>query len=153
MMGMAARGWRSAHRLVLCFSAAPRLTAELLAWRVSLPFAKRALTVQTLARIMWAGSRSAQKPDVERIAGFLGQGGRWLVSGNCVERSLVLYRLLSRAGADPALVLGMRPGTARAAGHAWVEVGGRPLADVETASYHRLMAIGAAGQLIDADAR
>jgi hypothetical protein len=65
----------------------------------------------------------------------------------------VLYRLLSRTGADPALVLGIRPGAERVAGHVWVEVGGRPLAEIDTPPYDRVIAIGAAGRLIDAAVR
>ena len=145
-----ARAWRSASRLAHCFRTAPRLTAELLAWRVSLPLAKRALTVQTLARLMWTQAHPAAAHDV---AGFLGQGGRWLVSGNCLERSLVLYRLLSRAGANPALVLGVRPGAARVAGHVWIEIGGRPVAEAEAASYDPVFALGAGGRPIDLAAR
>jgi hypothetical protein len=46
--------------------------------------------------------------------------------GNCLERSLVLYRYLARANADPQLVVGMaRPN--EYLGHVWVTVDGRPL--------------------------
>jgi hypothetical protein len=126
------------------------LTAELLAWRVGLPLAKRAFTVQAIARIMWARAHPAAVSDV---AGFLGQGGRWLVSRNCLERSLVLYRLLSRAGANPALVLGVRPGPERVAGHVWIEIGGRPVAETEALSYDRVIVLGTGGRPVDIAAR
>ena len=46
--------------------------------------------------------------------------------GNCLERSLVLYRYLARASADPRLVVGMaRPD--EYLGHVWLTVDGRPL--------------------------
>ena len=46
--------------------------------------------------------------------------------GNCLERSLVLYRYLARANADPHLVVGMaRPD--EYLGHVWVTVDGQPL--------------------------
>jgi len=46
--------------------------------------------------------------------------------GNCLERSLVLYRYLARANADPRLVVGMaRPD--EYLGHVWVTVDGQPL--------------------------
>ena len=142
--------WRSVSRLAHCFRTAPRLTVELLVWRVSLPLAKRAFTVQALARIMWARAHPTAARD---MAAFLGQGGRWLVSGNCLERSLVLYRLLSRAGGNPALVLGVRPGPERVAGHAWIEIGGRPVAETEALSYDRMIVLGAGGRPVDIAAR
>jgi hypothetical protein len=48
--------------------------------------------------------------------------------GNCLERSLILYRYLARANADPRLVVGMgKPD--EFLGHVWVTVDGRPLLD------------------------
>jgi hypothetical protein len=47
--------------------------------------------------------------------------------GNCLERSLVLYRYLSAVGADPQLVVGIRGGEEAVRGHAWVTVRGAPL--------------------------
>jgi hypothetical protein len=46
--------------------------------------------------------------------------------GNCLERSLVLYRYLARANADPHLVVGMAKPD-EYLGHVWVTVDGRPL--------------------------
>ena len=46
--------------------------------------------------------------------------------GNCLERSLVLYRYLARANADPRLVVGMAKPD-EYLGHVWVTVDGRSL--------------------------
>jgi hypothetical protein len=48
---------------------------------------------------------------------------------NCLERSLLLYRELSRAGASPELCVGFRPGPPGRSvdGHAWVTVDGQPV--------------------------
>jgi hypothetical protein len=49
--------------------------------------------------------------------------------GDCVQGSLVLYRALSRAGADPRLMVGFRRERGRLRGHAWVEVDGQAVAE------------------------
>jgi hypothetical protein len=41
---------------------------------------------------------------------------------DCLQRSLLLYRLLSAAGADPELVVGFRAQDGKIIGHAWVLV-------------------------------
>ena len=46
---------------------------------------------------------------------------------NCLERSLLAYRFLSRAGADPRLVVGVGNVDGKMAGHAWVTVNGVPV--------------------------
>ena len=66
--------------------------------------------------------------------------------GNCLERSLILYRYLSRANADPHLVIGMaRPDTYL--GHVWVTVDDRPLLETpETlGSYTEVVSFGRGG--------
>jgi hypothetical protein len=44
---------------------------------------------------------------------------------------LLLYRVLSRAGADPTLVVGFQRVNDRILGHAWVRVDGRTLIEPE----------------------
>jgi hypothetical protein len=51
---------------------------------------------------------------------------------DCLHRSLLLYRVLSRAGADPSLVVGFRRIDGRILGHAWVVVDGRTVIEAET---------------------
>jgi len=48
-------------------------------------------------------------------------GGR---DDDCLPRSLLLYRELSRLGADPVLSVGFREDGGQIAGHAWVELRG-----------------------------
>ena len=50
-----------------------------------------------------------------------------LSGGTCLQRSLLLYRVLSRAGADPTLVVGFERSDDRIRGHAWVVVDGTAL--------------------------
>jgi len=50
---------------------------------------------------------------------------------DCLQRSLLLYRVLSRAGADPTLVVGVQRVNSRIRGHAWVVVNGCALLESE----------------------
>jgi hypothetical protein len=75
-------------------------------------------------RVRPSAAKTAQLMDAV-VRGHL---GRWRVPGNCLERSLVFYRLLLGSGAEPHLVIGMRPremGAPRHAGahgHVWIVV-------------------------------
>lgn len=75
-------------------------------------------------RVRPSDAQTAQLMD----AAVRGRLGRWRVPGNCLERSLVFYRLLLGSGAEPHLVIGMRPpgrGAPRqpgAPGHVWIMV-------------------------------
>jgi hypothetical protein len=59
-----------------------------------------------------------------------------LWDGDCVQKSLLLYRELSGAGADPVLAVGFRRMDGRVEGHAWILVDGVAVDD-------RLAAAGA----------
>src|SRR5262245_60638268 len=51
---------------------------------------------------------------------------------DCLQRSLLLYRVLSRASADPTLVVGFHRTNDRILGHAWVVVDGESIIEPET---------------------
>lgn len=133
------RGARAVPRILRCFAADPSLFLRALGWRLVLPALKIAVPIGTLADWMSA-RKTAPHPTaaagINSVKRLLAQGGRLVVSGNCLERSLLLYRLLSQAGADVSLVMGVRRDAAAVAGHAWVELDGRPLADATTADYN-----------------
>ena len=109
------------------------LAIRMVGWRIVLPVLKRALPLPRLARLMWAPPSGKQRePGREEQIATLARG----LSGrrerarfdNCLERSLVAYRYLSRAGAEPELVVGVArnedDGGVR--GHAWIRLDGRP---------------------------
>jgi hypothetical protein len=50
---------------------------------------------------------------------------------DCLQRSLLLYRVLSRSGADPMLVVGFRHIDGGTQGHAWVIADGHPVIEDE----------------------
>lgn len=60
---------------------------------------------------------------------------RWFgaIDRKCVPRSVLLYRELSRLGADPTLKIGFRRGESGLEGHAWVVVDGRAVAEADPA--------------------
>jgi hypothetical protein len=106
--------------------------------------------VETLADFMTrrAGRTSAEvqrRAAIDTVHRLVATGGRMLVSPNCLERSLVLCRLLSRAGARVLLVLGVRREGSALAAHAWLEVDGRSLDDSSNRGYTPFVAFRTPG--------
>lgn len=138
----------------MCFAMNPRLCLRLLWWRSILPVLKFAVPLRVLTRFMWvAPLRSQRSLDSAEAARRLRSiervwrtGGRVLVSPNCLERSLVLYRILAGEGIDPSLVLGVMRRDGTVAGHAWVEMRGKTFHDNDAHLYERIAAFGANGR-------
>src|SRR5262245_13080052 len=86
---------------------------------------KHLVPLRWLVRCAWcppAGPRDREAErrlgaSVLRLSQLMGLPDR-----DCFQRSLLLYRLLSRAGANPILVVGFRRMDGRILGHAWVIV-------------------------------
>jgi hypothetical protein len=93
---------------------------------------KHLVPVQTLARWAWRPPAGAADPEhvrqavarVWRTQGLLSLGDR-----DCLQRSLLLYRELSRLGADPKLTIGFRQSAGSVQGHAWVMAGDEIVAE------------------------
>jgi hypothetical protein len=124
------------------------LALRVMGWMVFLPPLKRMLPLPRLVRLMWAPpQRSARNTASEqRMVALVSRVTR-ASGGNCLERSLILYRYLSHAGSQPRLVVGMaRPD--EYLGHVWVTVDGRPLLEsAETLSaYAEVTAFGSDGR-------
>lgn len=122
------------------------MVAELTFWRWSLPLLKHLLSIETLASLMTP--RPVETPSDwlrrERTATIhrvITTAGRLVVSPNCLERSLVTYRLLARAGANVALVLGMRRNGSALTGHSWIELDGRSLDTPKTDEYTPMVTV------------
>jgi hypothetical protein len=108
------------------------LVLRMAGWRLVLPLLKGRLPLTRLVRLMWRGERArpvtaAREARVAELARVVYRSEHVSRRGNCLERSLVLYRYLSAAGADPHLVVGIRSGEAPVRGHAWVTVRGEPV--------------------------
>jgi hypothetical protein len=115
------------------------LVARMCLWRAVLPALKRRMSLSRLVRMMWAGPglprRSREREArIAELASVVFRSEHRSRSGNCLERSLVLYRYLSAAGAEPELVVGLRPsGAAVRRGHAWITIGGSAVAETQDA--------------------
>jgi hypothetical protein len=104
----------------------------MVAWAPGLPLLKRILPLPRLVALMDKAPREgARDPELERrivrIARLVFRGRRGTFGDNCLERSLVTYRFLGRAGADPELVVAMSRRDQGLHGHVWVTVEGLPV--------------------------
>ena len=101
------------------------------------------------ARPLTSSSGAAHRDAVERrLERYLTERGRFPARppGNCLERSLAVYRLLCSVGADVRLVVGLRPGDRGVDGHVWVVLDGQPFAEAgDVASYASVLAFDARG--------
>jgi hypothetical protein len=139
-------------RLAECLRMDARLVLRAIAWRLVLPILKHVIPLRTLARWMSAtppaSSRdlaAARQLRVHALREMLVRGGRLVISGNCLERSLVLYRFLGEVGAAPGLVMGVNKEGAAVEGHAWIELDGEPLADETARRFVPVMVFEAGG--------
>ena len=103
------------------------LAIRMAGWRLVLPALKWMLPLPRLVRLMSARSPAGRERDRAReeriatLADAVGGPRRNPRLDNCLERSLVSYRYLSKAGAEPELVVGVsRDQPVR--GHVWVRL-------------------------------
>lgn len=99
---------------------------------VALGALKHVLPVERLARWAWrAPAPSSDEAHVQSRVGLILRLSRLAgpADRDCLQRSLLLYRELSKGGADPVLVMGFRKDGGRLEGHAWVESRGRVVGD------------------------
>lgn len=82
------------------------------------------------------------------VIACVNRAARWLRvddrEGNCLERSLALYRMLAQLGAAPVLVVGFRREDERLLGHAWLTLDGEPVGEPQPADYATVVQYGAA---------
>lgn len=98
---------------------------------------KRLVPLDTLVRWAWreppgAGRNRTREQRVTALVVRLSHLLR-AAHGDCLHRSLLLYRELSAAGADPVLVVGFRRGDGGVTGHAWVVVDDCPVVEAADA--------------------
>jgi hypothetical protein len=107
-------------------------------WSLVLPVAKFVLPLKRLAGLMRLDSRAGQRnrsreEAVIALAAWVFKSRPRTSRDNCLERGLVTYRYLGRAGAQPDLVVGLARDDGDVHGHAWVVVDGHPVHDSEEA--------------------
>jgi hypothetical protein len=108
------------------------LAVRMAFWALVLPILKRVVPLQRLVRTMQDGGHGSRDCAYERqivvLSSLLARRPPRF-RANCLERSLLAYRFLARANADPRLVVGVRSGENGIMGHAWVTVDGEPIHD------------------------
>ena len=124
----------------------------MLGWRLVLPALKWAFPLPRLVRLMWwSGEPDGPSPErnerIAKLAGGLSGPADIRALDNCLERSLLVYRFLSRAGAEPELVVGFSRSRGTVQGHAWVIVDGQALyeQDEPLDEFERVISFGHGG--------
>ena len=102
-------------------------------WAVLVRSLKHVVPLQSLVRWVtpsrrMSGIRGVVEPE---LASYLVARGRFprRPPGNCLDRSLAAYRVLCRIGAQPEIVVGIRPDGHALVGHVWLVVDGKPFAE------------------------
>jgi Transglutaminase-like superfamily len=100
-------------------------------WSLVLPILKYVLPLPTLVRLMSSRGAGARQHEREEQVVVLARGLSRVrplpFRDNCLERSLLAYRFLSRANAEPSLVVGVRREEDSVVGHVWVTLDGEPV--------------------------
>ncbi len=114
---------------------------------------KHFVPLRWLARWVWcppAGRRDREAErhlaaSVFRLSQLVGLPDR-----DCLQRSLLLYRVLSRAGAEPKLVVGFDHVAGRIVGHAWVIIDGHTVSEpqIDLLRYSPAFSFGSQGMLL-----
>ena len=124
------------------------LLLRMLAWRLALPVLKRLVPLPRLVRLA-AGRRGTSRFTPAQVVSASHRLFRERApsSGDCLERSLLTYRFLLQAGAEPQLVCGVGRAGEDVVGHAWVVVGGAPVDEEpeSVARYSTLVSFDASG--------
>jgi hypothetical protein len=130
------------------------LALRMVTWRLAVPLLKRLLPLPRLAQLLWKKPRRAERDPareerVMTLADALSgpRGSRRL--DNCLDRSLIGYRFLSHAGADPELVIGVARAGEEVRGHVWLRLDGVPLRETDDSleGFEEVAAFGPAGAL------
>ena len=112
------------------------LMLRVVSWALVLPVLKRVVPLKKLAAVMWCHSKTRLNEE-QKVATIV----RWIyrflspADRSCLQRSLILYRFLSKNNFDPLLITGMRKTPDQQwKGHAWVLVDRQPFEE----SFHSI---------------
>jgi hypothetical protein len=120
---------------------------------VLLGLLKHLVPLRSLAKWTWRETTGPRNPVAERrLAGNVLRLSKLLgiADRDCLQRSLLLYRSLSAAGADPELVVGFRDEDGKIIGHAWVLVDKVSIVEPESdpVRFSPVLRFGARGALL-----
>lgn len=110
------------------------LAARMACWACTLPVLKFVVPLPALARLLAARPKGEpwsvhQREQVVTMARWLCRPGPSSSPRRCLERSLLAYRYLGRAGAYPTLIVGVRREGAAVQGHVWVTLDDVPVGE------------------------
>ena len=120
-------------------------------WALVLPILKRVVPLRRLAQVMRNDAHGprdrAYEQQVVALSSLLARLRPPRFRDNCLERSLLAYRFLTRANADARLVVGVRIAHTQVLGHAWVTVDDEPIHETPAAitGFSRLVEFGPEG--------
>jgi hypothetical protein len=127
------------------------------AWSLAVPVLKHVLPLPRLARLAWspprASRRRARDDEIAQLAWWTSRLQPRRFPENCLERSLVTYRFLARAGAGPRLVAGLGRNGPEIVGHVWVTVDDAPVHDDadSLSAYRTLVEFGDRGRALEGE--
>ena len=128
------------------------LAVRMLPWALAVPVLKRRLPAPRLVRLFAAGRARPRRPAREQA---IAQATWWAsrvqvrrFPDNCLERSLLTYRYLGLAGAEPHLLMGVGREDGEMIGHAWVTTDGAAVHEFDDprGRYGRLIEFGPDGR-------
>jgi Transglutaminase-like superfamily len=120
---------------------------------VLLGLLKHLVPLRSLAKWTWCEKAGPRDPVAERrlTANVLRLSKLLRIADrDCLQRSLLLYRLLSAVGAGPELVVGFREQDGKIIGHAWVLVDEVSIVEPESdrVRFSPVLRFGARGALL-----
>jgi hypothetical protein len=122
-----------------------------------LQIVKHLVPLRVLARWSWRAP-AASSPSVPRsviVSRVLRAGAiAGVPDRDCLQRSLLLYRELSKHGYGPTLMVGLRRDTGGTAGHAWVSCGSDVIAEpaADVTRFEPILRFGSSGVLVPSTA-
>lgn len=110
------------------------LLARMLGWSALLPVLKRTIPLHRLVRLMrleptGKARNREREAKVVALSGWVFRSRPRRGRDNCLDRSLVAYRFLSRMNTQPELVVGFGKDGEALLGHVWITVDKQPVHD------------------------
>src|SRR5579884_1156264 len=110
------------------------LLVRIVPWMIAMSILKWIVPLPRLVRLAWSDSRPGRWTPARlqrgcALADRIYQRMPFLREGRCLERSLVIYHLLSEGGSSPRLTIGMLKVGGITVGHAWVTIDDEPVGE------------------------
>src|SRR5579862_1232709 len=131
------------------------IMARLLIVYIVLALLKHLVPLTWLVRWVWCPPVGPRDREAEsRLSSIVIRLSRLtrLPDRDCLQRSLLIYRVLSRVGAEPTLVVGFQKTNGRLQGHAWVTVDDCSVVEpeAELVGFSPALCFGLRGELLPA---